>query len=251
VASPSKFVCREPIGCTCTYRKSLRGCDLDSLITGFSACSKNIDTLIPSLTHRRRATEIPAATNEMFIWQSPTHSVYVCVARTNAITTCLLDFIGDSACCMLATTTTPRTSNKVPHFTMNTTTKPIDLAVVGAHLSGFPLNRDLTNLGATLQKRTKTSPQYKLYELQNTTPAKPGLVRDQRGGRSIEIEIWRIPISNVGSFLETISTPLGLGSIEIEDGSWVKGFICEPYGLEGAKDVTAFGGWRNYRESCT
>jgi urea carboxylase/allophanate hydrolase len=127
----------------------------------------------------------------------------------------------------------------------------MDIAVAGAHLSSFPLNKDLTNLGGTLHKRTKTSPRYKLYELQNTTPAKPGLVRDQRGGRSIEIEIWRIPISNVGSFLETISTPLGLGSIEIEDGTWVKGFICEPYGLEGAKDVTAFGGWRSYRDMCT
>jgi hypothetical protein len=134
--------------------------------------------------------------------------------------------------------------------TANPNTKTIDLAVVGAHLSGFPLNKDLTNLGATLQKRTKTSSQYKLYELQNTDPAKPGLVRDNQGC-SIEIEIWRMPFSNVGSFLETIPTPLGLGSIEIEDGSWVKGFICEPYGLEGAKDVTAFGGWRNYRESCT
>jgi hypothetical protein len=129
-------------------------------------------------------------------------------------------------------------------------TNSMDLAVVGAHLSGFPLNKDLTNLGATLSKRTKTSPRYKLYELQNTTPAKPGLVRDHQG-RSIEIEIWRIPLSNVGNFLETISTPLGLGSIEIEDESWVKGFICEPYGLEGAKDVTVFGGWRSYRDSCT
>jgi hypothetical protein len=133
----------------------------------------------------------------------------------------------------------------------NSNSQTMDLAVVGAHLSGFPLNKDLTNLNATLQKRTKTSPHYKLYELRNTTPAKPGLVRDLQGGRSVEVEIWRIPLSNVGSFLETIPTPLGLGSIEVEDGSWVKGFICEPYGLEGAKDVTVFGGWRKYRESCT
>lgn len=133
---------------------------------------------------------------------------------------------------------------------MTNDTSTMSLAVVGAHLSGFPLNKDLTQRGATLQKRTTTSPQYKLYELQNTAPAKPALVRDHQGSR-IDIEIWNVPLNNVGSFLATIPSPLGLGSIEVEDGSWVTGFICEPYGLEGAKDVTAYGGWRDYKNSCS
>jgi allophanate hydrolase len=59
-----------------------------------------------------------------------------------------------------------------------------------------------------------------------------------------------MPLGNIGAFLSTIPSPLGLGTIEMEDGSWVKGFICEPYGLEGAKDVTAWGGWRKYKASC-
>jgi urea carboxylase / allophanate hydrolase len=125
----------------------------------------------------------------------------------------------------------------------------MELVVVGAHLSGFPLNKDLTQRGASLQKCTTTSPRYKLYELQGTTPAKPGLERNHRG-RKIEVEIWNIPLSSVGSFLSTIPSPLGLGSVELEDGRWVKGFICEPYGLEGARDVTTYGGWRNYKNSC-
>ena len=131
-----------------------------------------------------------------------------------------------------------------------TTTTTMDLAVVGAHLSNFPLNIDLLTLDASLSQRTTTSPNYKLYELQNTTPAKPGLARDPQGSR-IEVEIWTMPVSNVGAFLGTISSPLGLGSVEMADGRWVKGFICEPYGLVGARDVTAWGGWRAYKASCT
>jgi len=125
----------------------------------------------------------------------------------------------------------------------------MEIAVVGAHLSTFPLNADLLTLNATLSKRTTTAPTYKLYELANTTPAKPGLVRDPQGS-SIEVEIWKMPLSNVGAFLSTIDSPLGLGSVEMEDGRWVTGFICEAYGLEGARDVTGWGGWRKYRLSC-
>ena len=131
-----------------------------------------------------------------------------------------------------------------------TTTTAMDIAVLGAHLTSFPLNPDLLALGASLSKRTTTSPNYKLYELQNTKPAKPGLARDPQGSR-IEVEIWKMPLSNVGAFLSTIASPLGLGSVEMEDGRWVKGFICEPYGLVGARDVTAWGGWRAYKAGCT
>lgn len=135
----------------------------------------------------------------------------------------------------------------------------LPLAVVGAHLSGFPLNPNLLSLGATLQTTTKTSLNYKLYELPQTNakiPSKPGLVRchppeSQTGtGSSIEIEIWALPLSAVGEFLKTIPSPLGLGTIETRDGQWVKGFICESYGIVGARDISEFGGWRAYKASC-
>lgn len=126
------------------------------------------------------------------------------------------------------------------------------LAVVGAHLSGFPLNKDLTTLNATLYQTTTTSPSYKLFSLRNISPPKPGLVRVATGqeGSRIEVEIWNLPLSKVGEFLCTIPSPLGLGSVELADGRWVKGFICEPYALEGARVVSEFGGWRKFREAC-
>jgi hypothetical protein len=126
--------------------------------------------------------------------------------------------------------------------------KTMELAIVGAHLSGFPLNHTLTDLNATFETLTTTSPSYRLYELRESTPAKPGLLRVSGDGACIEIEIWSMPIDAVGRFLDAIPSPLGLGSIEILDGRWVKGFICEPYGLQNARDITEFGGWRGFHE---
>ncbi|KAL2835264.1 urea carboxylase [Aspergillus cavernicola] len=116
----------------------------------------------------------------------------------------------------------------------------IKLAVVGAHLSGFPLNKDLVKRGATLVEPTTTAPCYQLYKLQSQSAVlKPGLKR----------VVWDLPRAQVGSFLETVKAPLGLGSIELQDGQWVHGFICEPEGLGDATDITTFGGWRAYTQS--
>ncbi|KAL4873030.1 hypothetical protein BDV12DRAFT_182654 [Aspergillus spectabilis] len=124
------------------------------------------------------------------------------------------------------------------------------LAVVGAHLSGFPLNKDLVVRGATLAESTATAPCYKLYQLQSTSAVlKPGLKRVASGGRSIELEVWNLPRAQFGSFLETVKAPLGIGSVELQDGQWVHGFICEPEGLVGAIDITSYGGWRAYTKS--
>ncbi|KAI5267436.1 hypothetical protein E4T47_08067 [Aureobasidium subglaciale] len=124
----------------------------------------------------------------------------------------------------------------------------MEVEVVGAHLSRFPLNQDITCLNATFKQGTTTSQNYRLFELQGTIPAKPGSMRVSDGGARIEIEIWAIPIAAIGTFLSTVPSPLGLGTIEIDGGRWVKGFICEPYGLEGAKDITEYGGWRKFKE---
>ena len=122
-----------------------------------------------------------------------------------------------------------------------------DVVVVGAHLSGLPLNKDLVECGAALKTVTATAPAYKLYALatQGTVP-KPGLERVATGGRSIAVEVWSMPTRNLGSFLATIPHPLGLGRLELEDGSWSLGFICEPAGLQGADDITEHGGWKAY-----
>ena len=122
----------------------------------------------------------------------------------------------------------------------------LPIAVVGAHLTGLPLNHQLTNLGATLIEATRTAPRYRLHALPNTTPRKPGLQRLAGDGSSIELEVWAVPLKQVGALLAQIPAPLGLGSIELVDGRSVHGFICEGVALDGAEDVSHHGGWRHY-----
>jgi allophanate hydrolase len=118
---------------------------------------------------------------------------------------------------------------------------------VGAHLTGQPLNRQLTERGARLVKTCRTAANYRLYALQNTTPPKPGLVRDPRFiGPGVEVEVWAVPENEFGSFVAAIPPPLGIGSATLDDGSRVNSFICEPYAVEGAKEITNYGGWRKY-----
>ena len=128
------------------------------------------------------------------------------------------------------------------------TTAPalMQIAVVGAHLSGMPLNAQLTERGAQLVQATTTSAHYRLYALPGTIPPKPGLRRTTGDGAAIALEVWAMPQAQIGSFLALIPPPLGLGSVELADGSWVTGFICEGYALTSALDVTAHGGWRAY-----
>ncbi|GAB6070645.1 allophanate hydrolase [Thiomicrorhabdus hydrogeniphila] len=122
----------------------------------------------------------------------------------------------------------------------------IPLAVVGAHLVGFPLNSQLTERGATLLETTQTAPKYTFYELAGGPILKPGLVKQSKEGQSIEVEIWNMPKQHLGSFLALIPSPLGLGKVELIDGRQVVGFICEPYGLQGATNISHTSGWRNW-----
>ena len=140
-------------------------------------------------------------------------------------------------------------SPAVPPLPRPATARRLPIAVVGAHLSGLPLNGQLLERGATLAERTRTAPRYRLYELQGTQPRKPGLVRVSAGGESIELEVWLMPEAAVGSFLALVPAPLGLCSVELADGRRVHGFLCEPVALEGALDITAYGGWRAWLQA--
>ena len=117
----------------------------------------------------------------------------------------------------------------------------IRIAVAGAHLSGMPLNPQLTERGATLVGATRTAAAYKLYSLGE----KPGMVRAP-GGAKIEVEVWEMPLRHFGSFVALIPAPLGIGTVELEDGSSVKGFLCEASALEGRPEITSHGGWRSF-----
>jgi allophanate hydrolase len=121
----------------------------------------------------------------------------------------------------------------------------IDVAVCGAHMLGLPLNGQLASRGAWRIAVTRTAPCYRLYALPGGPPARPGMVRDATGG-TIEIEIWRMPQENFGSFVQGIPSPLGIGRVRTESGTDVAGFLCEGAGLAGAEDITTLGGWRAF-----
>ena len=120
------------------------------------------------------------------------------------------------------------------------------LAVCGAHLSGQPLNYQLTVAGAFLIEGCRTAPSYRLYALKGTVPAKPGLFFDAEGGAAIEVEVWAVPVSEFGAFVAGVPGPLAIGSCRLDSGRVVKGFVCEGYGLMGAEEITGLGGWRGY-----
>jgi allophanate hydrolase len=123
----------------------------------------------------------------------------------------------------------------------------IPMAVAGAHLTGQPLNWQLTQRKAHLLASTRTDGDYRLYALANTNPPKPGLVYTPGfGGTGIEVEVWAMPEETVGGFLNAIPPPLVLGTVRLEDGSAVKGFLCEPAGFEGAREITHLGSWRKF-----
>jgi allophanate hydrolase len=120
----------------------------------------------------------------------------------------------------------------------------VRLVVCGAHLQGLPLNAQLTERGARLVAATRTAPRYRLYALAGGPPQRPGLVRVAHGGAAIEVEVWELPLAELGGFVAGIPAPLGIGTVELAHGVWHKGFICEPCALENAVDITSFGGWR-------
>ncbi len=118
------------------------------------------------------------------------------------------------------------------------------VVVCGAHLDGLPLNWQLRQRGGRLLEATVSAPAYQLYALAGGPVLRPGMVRVAEGGAAIAVEVWEIPSSELGSFLTGIPAPLGLGKVELADGRWETGFICDAYGLDGAEDITRFGGWK-------
>lgn len=123
----------------------------------------------------------------------------------------------------------------------------LSLVVVGAHLSGLPLNHQLVELGATLLHRTQTAADYRLYALPGTQPPKPGLIHDPGfAGPGLAVEVWTLDPAAFGRFVEAIPAPLGIGKIVLADGSRVSGFLCEAHAVAGATEVTHHGGWRAF-----
>jgi allophanate hydrolase len=134
---------------------------------------------------------------------------------------------------------------------LSSTSQPdqIQVAVVGAHLTGQPLNYQLTEQGATLIRTCKTSPIYKLYALKEKIP-KPGLIRQaDHNGSAIAVEVWQMPVAGFGRFMHLVQSPMGIGTLVLENGELVKGFICEPFAIADAPEISHFGSWLAYLAS--
>lgn len=142
------------------------------------------------------------------------------------------------------------TSKPTPALTVKNTAPQgyVRLAVVGAHLTGMPLNVQLQERNAIFVESTYTASNYRLFALPNTTPPKPGLIRASEGAEII-VELWDVPLQHFGSFVALIPAPLGIGTLSLHDGCEVKGFICEGAAVNGATDITHLGGWRAYIKS--
>jgi allophanate hydrolase len=130
---------------------------------------------------------------------------------------------------------------------LRATSPRIEIAVMGAHLSGLPLNHELTGAGGILLRAVETTPDYKLYALPDTVPAKPGLLRVRSGqGSAIAAEVWSLEPAAFGAFVARIPAPLGIGTLRFTDGTEAKGFLVEAEAVREARDISKFGGWVNY-----
>jgi allophanate hydrolase len=122
----------------------------------------------------------------------------------------------------------------------------VKLAVVGAHLKDMPLHWQLTSRDARFVGEAKTAPKYRLYAMADSVPPKPALVHSAEGGAGIALEVYELDMAAFGSFVAEVPPPLAIGTVELEDGSLVKGFVAEPRAMTGAEDITSLGGWRAY-----
>ena len=121
----------------------------------------------------------------------------------------------------------------------------IRICVVGSHMSGLPLNHELIDCDARLVACLRTASEYRLFVLSHLSPPRPGMVRVANGA-ALDVEVWELPVSRLGRFVAKIPPPLTIGTVTLEDGDEVKGFLCEAYALQEADDISRFGGWRGY-----
>ncbi len=120
------------------------------------------------------------------------------------------------------------------------------VGVCGAHMEGLPLNWQLTELDAKLVQKTRTKKGYRLFVLENKDPIRPGMIYDSSSDTQIELEVWSMPVENFGKFMKRIASPLGIGTVYLEDESGVYGFLCEADFVKDAKEISELKSWRNF-----
>ncbi len=120
------------------------------------------------------------------------------------------------------------------------------LAVCGAHMQGLPLNHQLLSLKAQFVKACKSAIGYRLFDVPEKNPPRPGMLKDATSPYALELEVWEMPLQNFGAFMVQIASPLCIGTVLLDDGSSVYGFLCESGALKNAREISEYGGWRAY-----
>ena len=129
--------------------------------------------------------------------------------------------------------------------------EPYTVAVCGAHLAGMPLHSELEELGARFLGSAETAPRYRMYALEKGSVPKPALLRTEKDGTSFYVELYELSENAFARFVARIPPPLGLGMLELRDGSRVPGFIGETVAAECGRDISGFADWRAYIRTCT
>lgn len=126
---------------------------------------------------------------------------------------------------------------------MTLPTEPVLLAVNGTLMRGLELNPNLLAVGATFVRETQTEPAYRIWSIHDRHP---GMVRVRSGGVAVAVEVWAVPPAGLASILQKEPSGLSIGKVKLADGSEVLGVLAEPILCEGQKEITSYGGWRNY-----
>lgn len=140
-------------------------------------------------------------------------------------------------------------ANVPPQYSVRQEQSHIDVIVCGAHMSDLPLNGQLTSRRATFVRAARTKNAYRFFALPGSAPKRPGLIRDRANGYSIEVEVWRVPAEEFGSLVALIPAPLGIGKVELDDGTWHCGFLCETFAVADAHEISQLGSWREYLQT--
>ncbi len=123
------------------------------------------------------------------------------------------------------------------------------VAVAGAHLRGQPLHEELLRTGARFVRTCRTAPLYRFVALMDLKPPRPGLLRDESRAGAVTVEIYDLPLAGFGELVLSVAPPLAIGTVKLEDGEAVKGFLCESFAAARGRDITDFGGWIAFRET--
>lgn len=124
--------------------------------------------------------------------------------------------------------------------------KYMELAVCGLHMRGMELEHQLLDLGGRFKACCKTGPHYRMKVVPGK-PEKPFLTYCLDGS-SLEVEVWELPVENMGVFLAGVPSPLALGKVRLESGE-VVGFVGQAGYGDDYKDISEYGGWANYRKT--